>query len=269
MLVRLRWRARSRATARILGILSFDYGNGKRVDFPVKDNDAYPGAVSLQAPGTRLPTKEESAAMYVLHWSKGCGSFAPHAVLNEAGASCELVEVDLDAEQEYTEEFLALNPRAQVPVLTLPDGTVMTESVAMVMHIADCHPGSGLMPDVGETDRAIAYRWLVFSAVNLYEAGCRVSHAQYYSARESDYAGIRAQARVDLDRYWEIVAEAIGDGPYLLGQRYSVVDICLLMIAQWHPDPGALVERLHNIGRLCDAVKSRPAIEAIWDLNFA
>ena len=109
--------------------------------------------------------------MYILHWAPGCGSFAPHAALNEVGASYELVEVDLSSDQHYTPEFLAVNPRAQVPVLTLPDGTVMTESVAMVMHIADCHPESGLIPAIGGTNRAIAYRWLVFSAVNLYETG--------------------------------------------------------------------------------------------------
>ncbi len=206
--------------------------------------------------------------MYVLHWSRGCGSFAPHAALNEVGASYELVEVDLDSNQEYTEEFLAINPRAQVPVLTLPDGAIMTESVAMMIHIADCHPESGLMPDVGQTDRAIAYRWLVFSAVNLYEAGCRIADTHHYSAKKSDYEGIRAKAHHDLDQYWEMVAEAIGDGPYILGQRYSVVDICLLMIAQWHPEPDALVERYPNLGKLCDAVKNRPAIGPIWNLNF-
>jgi len=206
--------------------------------------------------------------MYVLHWSRGCGSFAPHAALNEVSASYELVEVDLDSNQEYTEEFLAINPRAQVPVLTLPDGTIMTESVAMMIHIADCHPESGLMPDIGQADRAIVYRWLVFSAVNLYEAGCRIVDTHHYSAKKSDYEGIRAKARYDLDGYWEMVAEAVGDGSYLLGQRYSVVDICLLMIAQWHPEPDALIERYPNLGMLCDAVKNRPAIEAIWNLNF-
>ena len=206
--------------------------------------------------------------MYVLHWSKGCGSFAPHAVLNEVGASYELVEVDLDSSQEYTQEFLAINPRAQVPVLTLPDGTVMTESVAMVMHIADCHPESDLMPDVGQTERAVAYRWLLFSAVNLYETGCRIEDTHHYSTKESEYEGIREKARDDLDRYWEMVAAAIGDGPYLLGQRYSVVDICLLMIAQWHPDSGALVHRHPNLGKLFAAVRQRPAVEAIWNLNF-
>ena len=206
--------------------------------------------------------------MYVLHWSRGCGSFAPHASLNEVGASYELVEVDLDSNQEYTKEFLAINPRAQVPVLTLPDGTIMTESAAMMLHIADSHPESDLMPDVGQTDRAIAYRWMLFSAVNLYEAGCRIEDTHHYSAKQSDYEGIRAKARQDLDQYWEMVAEAIGEGPYLLGQRYSVVDIYLLMIAQWHPEPDTLVERYSNLGKLFDSVKNRPALKAIWNMNF-
>ena len=207
--------------------------------------------------------------MYVLHWSRGCGSFAPHAALIEVGASYQLVEVDLNSNQEYTEEFLAINPRAQVPVMTLPDGTIMTESLAMMMHIADCHPESGLMPEVGSTDRAIAYRWLVFSAVNLYETGCRIEDTHLFSTKESDFEGIREKARQDLDRYWDMTAEAIGTGPFLLGTRYSVADIYLLMIAQWHPDPDKLIGKHPNLGILCDAVRERPAIEAIWGQNFS
>ena len=207
--------------------------------------------------------------MYILHWAPGCGSFAPHAALNEVGAPYELVEVDLDSDQHYTPEFLTVNPRAQVPVLTLPDGTVMTESVAMVMHIADCHPEAGLMPGIGESNRAIVYRWLLFSAVNLYETGCRIADTHHYSANESDYEGIRAKARSDLDRFWDMVVDAIGDGPFLLGQRFSAVDICLLMLAQWHAEPETLLERHPKLVTICDAVRSRPAIEKVWDLNFA
>jgi glutathione S-transferase len=55
--------------------------------------------------------------MYTLYWSTGCGSFAPHAALNEVGAQFNLIEVDLELNQHHTPEFLALNPRAQVPVL--------------------------------------------------------------------------------------------------------------------------------------------------------
>ena len=112
--------------------------------------------------------------MYTLHWSPETGSFAPHAALEEAGAEYRLVEVDLQGGAHHSEEFLALNPRAQVPVLTLPDGTVLTESAAMMLHIADCHPEAGLFPPVGSVARARAYRWLLFGVLNLYETDCRI-----------------------------------------------------------------------------------------------
>ncbi len=206
--------------------------------------------------------------MYTLYWSPGCGSFAPHAARNEVGAQINLTEVDLDSNQHHTPEFLALNPRAQVPVLTLADGTVMTESVAMMMQIADCHPEFALMPNIGQPQRAVAYRWLVFSAVNLYEAGCRVSHPQYYTQNSSDHDGIRCKALSDLNDYWAMVDDAIGDGPLFFGENYTVVDICLLMVAQWHPDKDWLLGRLPKLAALCSAVRERPALHKIWHLNF-
>ncbi|NQV43799.1 MAG: glutathione S-transferase family protein [Rhodospirillales bacterium] len=206
--------------------------------------------------------------MYTLYWAPGCGSFAPHAALNEVRAQFDLIEVDLDSNQHHTPEFLAINPRAQVPVLALSDGTVITESVAMMMHIADCHPQFVLMPQIGEARRAMAYRWLVFCAVSLYEAGCRISHPQYYTFNASDNDGIRDKALNDLNKYWTIVADAIGDGPFLFGCTYSVVDICLLMITQWHPNKDELLRRLPKLATLCNAVRERPAIDEIWNLNF-
>ena len=99
--------------------------------------------------------------------------------------------------------------------------------------------------------------------------GCRISDTHHYSANESDYEGIRAKARSDLDRYWDMVADAISDGPFLLEQRFSAVDVCLLMIAQWRFDPESLLERHPKLVTLCNAVRSRPAMEKVWDLNFA
>ena len=206
--------------------------------------------------------------MYTLHWSADSGAFAPHAMLSEVGADFQLVEVNLGSNQHYTPEFLAINPRAQVPVLTLPDGTLMTESVAMMMHLADCHPESGLMPGLGKTERAIAYRWLLFGAVNLYETGCRIGDTHHYSENESDYEGIRAKALGDLDRYWDMVAEAVGEGPFLLGERCSVADICFLMLSQWHPDLDGLSARHPSLTTLRAAARDRPAIDKIWDQNF-
>ena len=207
--------------------------------------------------------------MYTLHWSPNTGAFAPHAALAEAGVDYRLVEVDLSTNEHHEPEFRALNPRAQVPVLTLPDGLVMTESAAMVMHIADCHPEAGLLPPPGNPARARAYRWLVFGAVNIYETGCRIEDTHHYSDEESDFAGIRAKARRDLDRYWDMVADAAGEGPFLLGPHFCAADLYLLMLSQWHPDRTDLLARRPALGPLFEAVRRRPAVDAIWEKNFS
>ena len=76
------------------------------------------------------------------------------------------------------------------------------------------------------------------------------------------------KARSDLDRNWAMVADAIDEGPFLLGQYFSVVDISLLMIAQWHYDPELLFKRHPKLAALSDSVRSRPAIEEAWVINF-
>ena len=206
--------------------------------------------------------------MYKLHWSADSGAFAPHAALVEVGAQFELIEVDLASDQHYSPGFKAVNPRAQVPVLTLPDGTLMPESVAMMLHLADCHPDNGLVPPVGDSRRAIVYRWLLFSAVNLYETGCRIGDTHHYSDNESDYEGIRARALLDLDNHWKILADAIGSGPFLLGRQYCIADICILMLSQWHPNLDALLSTHPTLSTLREASRRRPAIDNIWDQNF-
>ena len=94
--------------------------------------------------------------MYKLYWSKGSGAVAPQVMLEESGVPYEKIVVDLDKEENRRAEFLALNPLGQVPVLALPDGTIMTESAAMVLEIGDRHPESGLIPGVGSAERAVS-----------------------------------------------------------------------------------------------------------------
>ena len=61
-----------------------------------------------------------------LYFSPGACSLSPHIVLREAGIAFELVRVDLRAKKtEKGEDFLAINPKGQVPTLQLDDGAVV------------------------------------------------------------------------------------------------------------------------------------------------
>ena len=80
-----------------------------------------------------------------LHYIPGSAAMAPHAALAEAGADYELVLVERDEQGQSPPAFLELNPSGRVPVLEHGD-LVLTESAAIVLHVAERFPDAGLVP---------------------------------------------------------------------------------------------------------------------------
>ncbi len=207
--------------------------------------------------------------MYTLYWAKDSGALAPQILLQECAAEYRREILDLDAGDQRQPEFLAINPRGQVPALVLEDGSILTESAAMMLQIADSFAQAGLLPPAASSQRACVYRWLFFAVANIYEADLRIYYSDSYSAREDCAGPIRDQARLDMDAAWDLIEDQIGEGPFLLGSRYSLIDPYLLMLAQWHEDKSALFTRCPRLQRLCDAVKARPACQAIWQQHYS
>jgi glutathione S-transferase/GST-like protein len=202
--------------------------------------------------------------MYKLYWSKMSGAMAPQALFEEIGASYEKIIIDLDQEENRSADFLAVNPMGQIPALVLPDGTLMTESAAMVLHVVDRHPEAKLAPPAGSPERARFERWLLFMASTLYSADLRTYYPDRFTTDPDGLEGVKAAAVADMDRYFAMLDDALNPGPYLLGERFSAVDIYLWMLAAWHPDPQQMLERNPRVERLVALVQARPAIARIW-----
>lgn len=200
--------------------------------------------------------------MHVLHTERESGGFAVHATLEAAGAEYRLVEVEGKSARQRTREFLKLSPLGQVPVIELPDGTVMTESAAIVIHLADTLAPGKLAPDAASPDRPAFLRWLVFMAVNLYGADLRLYYPQRYTTDDSGAQAVKEAALAHMDAQFAIVDEAIGDNAFLVSDSFSAADPYLLMLAHWHPEPGALFARHANIARVCDATRKLPPVKA-------
>src|SRR5512143_3298350 len=107
--------------------------------------------------------------MYTLYGSKGSGSAAIEAALVMTGAPYKLVSAASWDAGSAIEELRAVNPLVQVPTLLIADGTVLTESAAILIHLGLVHPGSGLLPEAPAA-RAAAIRGLVYIAANCYSA---------------------------------------------------------------------------------------------------
>lgn len=178
----------------------------------------------------------------------------------EIGAAFEAVRVDTDKDEHQGETYRRLNPLGQIPALTLPDGTVMTESLAICLWLADAYPDAGLIPPPGDAARARLLRWLVFGLCNIYESDLRHYFAQRYTSDPAGLDGVRTAAARRMDDSFAMLDAALGEGSYLLGDRYSVADPYILMLACWHSDTPALLARLPNVARLCAATMKRPPI---------
>ncbi len=207
--------------------------------------------------------------MYKLYGTKHTSTCAVKAALTEAGAPFEEVEITTRKKQHLTEEYRQINPRQQVPSLMLPDGSIMTESVAMLLHIADAYPVARLAPPPGTSERAQHDRWLIFLTVNVNEGGHRSNYPELFTTDTNGRKAVEEAAKAYMDQHFGIFEDALGNGPYFFDNDLSVVDIFMWMLSQW---PGGGVAWLEancpKIVRLAEAVKARPKIVPIHEENF-
>ncbi|MGB8313494.1 MAG: glutathione S-transferase family protein [Aestuariivirga sp.] len=205
--------------------------------------------------------------MFKLYARPGAGSAAVEALLAECGAAFEIIDVLRDPDGTVPKSFQQINPRAEVPTLVLPDNSIMTESAAMMIYLADLYPVAGLAPALKSAARANYLRWMLYFATAVYGGDLRMYYPERYSTDRANATSIKAKAIADMARDFEIFAEALGEGPFILGDKLSAADIYAAMLFSWAPDVPQLFARHANIKRLYNLVAARPLIATIWARN--
>jgi glutathione S-transferase len=179
-------------------------------------------------------------------------------LLEEIGAAYELLWVR--KEPAEIDAFRRISPAAKIPVLVLPDGTVVSESAAILIHLTNVHPAAAMAPVAGSSAHARFLQWMVFLSANAYEALLRFFYPERYSAAgEAAAADIKQQALADWTRHLETVHAALS--PYVLGAELSAADHYLYMLASWYPpdDEAALASRMPKLRQHAELMRRRPA----------
>jgi len=174
--------------------------------------------------------------MYTLYGKTGSGSASIEAALTLARAPFRVVETASWAQNEAFADLLAVNPLGQVPTLVLDDGSVLSESAAILMHLGSAHPDAKLLPDHA-SQRAQALRGLVFIAANCYSAISIIDFPERWCENaEGDEAvqqRIRAGARARLHRHWEMFADVFPARPWLSGADLGALDLLAAVVSKW------------------------------------
>jgi GST-like protein len=205
---------------------------------------------------------------YTLYGDPGSGSFSAEALLAEVSARYTVVPVNLERNEQLTDEFKKVNPLGRIPALVLPEGIVITESIAIVLTLGELHPEHELLPSQGSHRRAELYRWLAFTGGGIYEAVSRYDYPERFTTDPAGAPAVREAAREDARRRWQIVESSLSPAPWALGEDFSVLDVYLTNLVQWIVGAGWRREHLPKLQALSDKVAARPRIAPVWHAHF-
>lgn len=199
--------------------------------------------------------------MIRLHYFPSNSSMTPHMLLEELGVPFELELVDRKANAHQSPEYLALNPNGKIPVLVDGD-LVLYETAAICLHLADTHPDAQLAPPVGTHERAHFYKWLMWLS-NTLQAEMPL---YFYSERWANDGAGAAVVKLHAERHIEklidqLEAELARHGkPWLLGDRFTLLDPYALMLCRWTRGMSRPARTLPHLGPYLQRVLARPAI---------
>ena len=173
-------------------------------------------------------------------------------LLEEIGAPFELTAIA--REQRSSPEHLARHPLGRVPAIELDDGTVMFESAAICLQLADLYPDAGLIGPLGSAERARVYQWVLFGMTEL-------EGPLFRWIREIGDGPADTPAR---DRFAQAAATlqtSLGEGDWLLGDDFSVADVvCIGVLGSAHSR--GLLEEWPRLGAYVRRGQARPAYSA-------
>jgi glutathione S-transferase len=183
--------------------------------------------------------------MLRLYYAPDTCALASHIALEQVGAEYEAVRVNFSVNEENSAEYLRINPKGRVPALVTSLGT-LTETPAILQYICQSFPDAGLAPldDVFEMARMNEFNSFLCSTVHVAHA-----HRMRGNRWADDPLALEAMKKKVPQSVGESFAliERDFDGPWALGERYSVSDIYLFTLAQWLEGDGVNPEQFPRI----------------------
>jgi glutathione S-transferase len=196
----------------------------------------------------------------VLWGSTGTTSTIAHMVLVEAGADFELRLIGLKDGDNRRPEFLAINPKGEVPAL-VADGAVITETPAICQYIAETHPHAGLLPD-RYPERAQCLSWLAWASYRQAASWIPAMLPVRATREPAAHDAVRACSRRRVAKAIAFLDTALADGrDYLMGSSATLPDFYVAMQLRWARR--IEVPLSDGVSALLDRMLKRPAVARV------
>jgi len=202
---------------------------------------------------------------YHLFYAPGSAAMGTRVILEEIGASYELIDSTIDMDKTRPPEQLAINPNGWIPVLKW-DGNAMYECAAITVFLCDRYPDAGLAPAVDDPARGLYLQTLVYFSSSVQNAFQLDYYPDRFADTPNDEPSAQRRGTRRLRETWKVIDDQIGDNPWVLGARFSAVDIYLFMLTTWlRPSRGhPTIDEFPNVKRIAEAVLPRDSIQLVY-----
>lgn len=193
-----------------------------------------------------------------LYYAKGTIAIATVIALHEAGIAFEPVRVDFRNAEQTQPEYRAINPKGRVPALVTDQG-ILTETGAILEHIADIAPEAGLRPaDAFAAAKMREAMFYIGSTLHVNHAhGPRGNRWADSDSAIADMNAKVAETMTDSARHIEDHAL---QGPYVLGETLSLADPYLYAACLWLEGDGVRVAEFPKITAFLAAMNARASV---------
>jgi|TARA_B100000530_G_C15843819_1_gene442444 glutathione S-transferase len=203
---------------------------------------------------------------YQLFYAPGSAAMGTRVMLEDIGAPYELIESTIDMVKPRPPQQIAINPNGWIPVLKWED-SAMYECAAITVFLCDRHPEAGLAPALDDPTRGLYLQTLVYFSNSVQNAFQLNYYPDRFADTPEDEPSAQKRGIRRLRETWSVINDQIGDNRWMLGERFSALDIYLFMLTTWlRPSRGhPTVSEFPNVERIARSVLPRDSIQLVYE----
>ena len=202
--------------------------------------------------------------MYKLFYAEGSASMGIRVLLEELQVPYQLIKSTIDMDKPRPSEQMEINPNGWIPVL-IGDESIY-EAAAITIYLCDKHSSVGLAPKAEQNTRGLYLQTLVYFSNSVQNAFQLTYYPERFSHSTDGFESAMKRGISRLFETWKVVDDQIGKNAWVLGDKFSAVDIYLFMLTTWlnksmgHP----LISEFSNVERLAKKVKTRKTVKKVY-----
>lgn len=179
-------------------------------------------------------------------------------LLEELHADYELHVLNMKAGEQRGAAYLAINPMGKVPAV-MHNGALVTEQVAVFLYLADLYPEAGITPLMGDPLRGPYLRWMAF-----YGSCFEPAFVDKSLKREPGSASMMPYGTVD--DVWGAVTAQLSKGDYMLGDKFTALDVLWGTALNWMTMFGLAPETPVTRAYI-DRIKAHPSVARAAEID--